>query len=101
MQRAGNSGYLARFLREVGIPQTFPPGPEFASQDRWTSHIWPKKRPDMGHPTWLLGLETDQNIFAFNSYGINCNRFIRFRGGARGRIEGPGVPGADDFARFN
>ena len=43
----------------------------------------------------------NENIFPFDSYGVNCNSFLRvLRGSCRG-IEGPGVPGTNQLAVFD
>jgi len=41
------------------------------------------------------GLYPDENVFPFNSYGVNCNSFLRVGGGSSGGIEGPGMPGTN------
>ena len=49
----------------------------------------------------LVPLDLHENFFPFNTYGINCNSFLRvFSRSGRG-IEGPGVPGTNQFAAFD
>jgi hypothetical protein len=46
-------------------------------------------------------LDPHENIFSFNNYGVNCNFFMRVLRGTCGGIEGPGVPGTNEFAIFD
>jgi hypothetical protein len=46
-------------------------------------------------------LDPNKNLFSFDSYGINCNFFLRVLRGSCGRIEGPGMPGTNQFAVFD
>jgi hypothetical protein len=46
-------------------------------------------------------LDLHKNFFAFDTYRINCNSFLRVRSGPGGCIEGPGMPGANHFALFD
>ena len=49
----------------------------------------------------LRFLHLNENVFTFNSYGVNCNFFLRvLRGSGRG-IEGPGMPGTNQLAVFD
>jgi hypothetical protein len=46
-------------------------------------------------------LDLYENLIPFNTYRINCNSFLRvFSRSGRG-VEGPGVPGTNQFAVFN
>src|ERR1700733_10442316 len=46
-------------------------------------------------------LDPNENLIPFNTYRINCNPFLRvFSRPGRG-IEGPGMPGTNQFAVFD
>jgi hypothetical protein len=55
-----------------------------------------------GQPPTLFDLsDPHKNLIPFNTYRINCNPFLRvFSSPGRG-IEGPGVPGTNQFAVFD
>jgi len=70
----------------------------------------PQGHPLFGVPAYSLNSRTlgglgalnlHKNRFTLNSYGVNCNPFLRVVGGPGRGVEGPGMPGANHLAVFN